>query len=119
MMIISEVMKVVKNQKTRKKKVAKKTAAKKTVRRIKKIDFNFYAPLSKKVALGGDFNNWKPEKHPLKGSKKGVWKTSLKLKPGRYEYRFLIDGNWENDNQRQTELVGNSFGQTNNVLFVG
>jgi 1,4-alpha-glucan branching enzyme len=84
----------------------------------KEIEFNFFAPLSKKVLLGGDFNKWKPARTSLKGSKKGVWSTSLSLKPGRYEYRFLIDGKWENDNQRQTELVGNSFGETNNVLIV-
>jgi hypothetical protein len=28
----------------------------------------------------------------------GVWETTLQLGPGRYEYQFLIDGRfWEND----------------------
>jgi len=100
---------------------AKITKSKKIVKtktlKAKPVDFKFYAPLSKKVQLGGDFNKWKTAK--LKGAKSGVWKTSLKLKPGRYEYRFVVDGRWENDNQRQTELVGNGMGQTNNVLIVG
>ena len=99
----------------------KVTKTKKTVKAIKKsslkvIDFKFYAPLSKKVKLGGDFNKWKPAS--LKNSKKGIWSTNLKLKPGRYEYKFQIDGNWENDNQRQTELVSNGLGEANNVIVV-
>lgn len=84
----------------------------------KDIDFKFYAPLAKKVALGGCFNKWSAKKNPLKGSKSGVWATTLTLKPGRYEYRFTVDGRWENDNQRQTELVGNGLGEVNNVLVV-
>ncbi len=82
------------------------------------VDFRFYAPLSKKVALGGDFNNWNTKKNPLKPSKTGLWSTTLKLKAGRYQYRFIVDGKWENDNQRQTELVGNGLGQVNNVLVI-
>jgi 1,4-alpha-glucan branching enzyme len=83
------------------------------------VEFRFYAPLSKKVALGGDFNNWNAKKNPLKPSKTGLWSTTIKLKPGRYQYRFTVDGKWENDNQRQTEIVGNGLGQVNNVLVVG
>lgn len=117
-----EENKVVKKKKIKAKtgKKAKKmpSKAKRAPKRPKKIEFKFFAPLSKKVQLGGDFNKWKPAKARLRGSKAGIWSTSLNLKPGRYEYRFVIDGNWENDNQRQTELVTNSFGETNNVLVV-
>ena len=42
----------------------------------KTIDFKFYAPLAKKVCLGGTFNNWKAEKHPLKKDATGNWKAS-------------------------------------------
>ena len=104
-----------------KKKNSKTTAVKKKTapKAVKAVDFLFFAPLSKKVLLGGDFNSWNAKKNSLKKSDSGIWKTSLKLKPGRYEYRFNIDGGWENDNQRQTELAGNSFGQTNNILIIG
>ena len=36
----------------------------------------------------------------LKGD---IWKKMLKLKPGRYEYQFVVDGEWwcdpENENR--------------------
>ena len=55
----------------------------------KAIAFTFYAPESKVIKVGGDFNKWKTAK--LKSAKTGIWSTSLKLKPGRYEYRFVVD----------------------------
>ena len=79
--------------------------------------FEFYAPEAKKVAIAGGFNNWSPENSPLKKEANGKWRTALKLKPGRYEYRFWVDGNWEND-QRSTECVPNAFGTWNCVIEV-
>jgi len=102
-------------------KASVKSAALKSITRKtspQSVDFRFYAPLSKKVSLGGDFNKWNAKKNPLKSSKTGLWSTTLKLKPGRYQYRFVVDGKWENDNQRQTELIGNGLGQVNNVIVV-
>lgn len=80
-------------------------------------DFQFYAPLAKKVELGGDFNNWKANKNPLKKDANGNWKTSLKLKKGRYQYRYLVDGNWQNA-QEPVECVPNAFGSWNCVIEV-
>ncbi len=108
-----------KAQAKKKKSLLKTKASKQTKKpkmKARAIDFKFYAPLSKKVSIGGSFNKWKSM--PLKGSKSGVWSKSLKLKTGRHEYRFNIDGRWENDNQRETELAGNGFGETNNVLTI-
>jgi 1,4-alpha-glucan branching enzyme len=46
-----------------------------------------------------------------------VWKVSLPLKPGRYEYRFVVDGEWTSDpNARESAI--NDFGSTNSVLVV-
>jgi len=45
----------------------------------------------------------------MKKDKKGIWKTILSSKPGRYEYRFLKDGNWEND-PACSNCVPNEFG---------
>src|SRR5258706_15371239 len=83
-----------------------KTVTKAVVKKAapKAIEFRFLAPLSKKVSLGGDFNNWNAKKNPLKkAAKTGIWSASIKLTSGRYQYRFVVDGRWENDNQRQTE----------------
>jgi 1,4-alpha-glucan branching enzyme len=83
----------------------------------KTTDFKFYAPQAKKVDLGGDFNNWKANKTPLTKDASGNWKTSLKLKSGRYQYRYLVDGVWQNA-QEPVECVPNAFGSWNCVVEV-
>ena len=83
----------------------------------KTVDFKFYAPQAKTVELGGDFNNWKSNKNPLKKDASGNWKTSLKLKAGRYQYRYLVDGVWQNA-QEPVECVPNAFGSWNCVVEV-
>ena len=83
----------------------------------KTTDFKFYAPQAKKVELGGCFNNWKANKNPLKKDATGNWKTSLELKPGRYQYRYLVDGVWQNA-QEPVECVPNAFGSWNCVVEV-
>ena len=45
------------------------------------------------VFLAGSFNEWKPAEHKMDGpDKEGAYSTKLKLKPGNYEYKFVIDG---------------------------
>ncbi len=83
----------------------------------KKVPFEFLAPEAQEVYLAGGFNNWDNNAHPMKKDKKGLWKTSLSLKPGRYEYRFLVDGNWEND-PSGCDCVPNEFGSQNCVRIV-
>jgi 1,4-alpha-glucan branching enzyme len=85
--------------------------------KAKKVQFEFPAPEAQKVYLAGDFNNWDPSANPMKKDKKGIWKTALSLKPGRYEYRFLVDGNWENDPSCRG-CVPNEFGSQNCVRIV-
>lgn len=81
------------------------------------MEFIFYAPMAQKVAVAGSFNDWDPSRHPLRKEPTGNWKTSLQLPPGRYEYRYYVDGTWHND-QRPVECVPNAFGSWNCVLEV-
>ena len=82
-----------------------------------KITFRFFAPLSLKVEIAGTFNDWDSSKGSLKKDAHGHWSGAFELKPGRYEYRFVVDGNWEND-QDNREIVPNYLGTFNNVLIV-
>lgn len=94
--------------------MAPKSIKTKTKRR--RVNFSFEAPDANKVVLGGDFNNWNIRAHPMK-YEGGVWKKVLMLEPGRYEYKFLVDGQWRNDpNNDQT--CANCFGTHNNVLVI-
>ena len=79
--------------------------------------FEFYAPLAEDVRLAGTFNGWDASKHRLRKDPDGKWHLTLKLKPGRYEYRYLVDGNWEND-QRPVACVPNAFGTWNCVVEI-
>lgn len=82
-----------------------------------KVQFEFPAPDAHKVYVTGDFNNWDTHANLMKKDKKGTWKATLSLKPGRYEYRFIKDGNWEND-CACAGCVPNDFGSENCVKIV-
>ena len=83
----------------------------------KDVTFEFYAPSAKDIRLAGTFNDWDASQYPLRKDNAGNWRLSLALKSGRYEYRYLVDGNWEND-QRPVACVPNAFGAWNCVVEV-
>jgi len=72
-------------------------------------------PEAQNVFLVYDFNGWDVNSHPFKKDSKGIWKASTTLIPGRYEYRFLVDGAWQNDSTCTT-YVPNPYGSENCVL---
>ena len=72
---------------------------------------------AKKVSLCGDFNRWTSDATPMKRGKDGLWETSVALAPGRYEYKFIVDGHWIPD-PRATEHVWNRHGTLNSVIEV-
>lgn len=48
---------------------------------------------AKKAGLAADFNDWRPEKTPMKALKNGDFTVSVDLKKGReYQYRYVVDG---------------------------
>jgi 1,4-alpha-glucan branching enzyme len=83
----------------------------------KEVEFGLYAPKAKNVSVGGDFNNWNPKTASAKPSKDGTWRVTLNLSPGKYQYKFLVDGQWQNDPKCGT-CVANSFGTLNCVIDV-
>lgn len=46
------------------------------------------------VFLAGTFNNWNPEDVPMGRLDDGTWSVALALAPGKYEYKFVVDGVW-------------------------
>lgn len=83
----------------------------------KEIVFEFFAPQAEKVQLAGNFNDWSPTRTPLRRERDGKWVVNLQLPQGHYEYRYLVDGNWQND-QRPVGCVPNAFGTWNCVVEV-
>ena len=93
----------------------KKARSKKTQNR--RITFKLEASEAKEAVLVGDFNSWDLKKHTKKKDNKGRWTKIVTLAPGKYEYKFLVDGQWQND-PNNDKMVANSFGTLNNILTV-
>lgn len=75
-------------------------------------------PQARSVSVAGDFNGWNPAQTPLERVDGGMWTTTIPLKPGRYQYMFVIDGvQWMAD-PLAPEEAGDGFGSTNAVLDV-
>ena len=83
----------------------------------RKVTFSLKALRAKSVLLLGDFNNWDAAANPMKQDKDGIWKSTLILSSGIYEFKFLVDGRWREASKAESS-VANSFGTLNNVLVI-
>jgi 1,4-alpha-glucan branching enzyme len=88
-----------------------------TTTKLKTAEFKLNAPHAKMVNIAGSFNNWNPKKLSAKKDAKGNWTVKINLKPGKYEYKFLVDGNWINDPNCRA-YSPNPFGSSNSVIEV-
>jgi hypothetical protein len=79
--------------------------------------FSFEAAGAQRVSLCGDFNGWSPEATPMKRLEGGRWEIALVLRPGRYQYKFVVDGQWVHD-PNAIANVPNLHGSLNSVLEV-
>ena len=94
---------------------------------LKSVEISCFAPDAQEVSVGGTFNGWDPTKAPMSRTADGTWHITLKLAPGAYEYKFLVDGSWccqpavdESDAQflDSGHFARNIFGSTNCKLQV-
>ena len=73
---------------------------------------------AEQVYICGDFNNWHPSSLRMVGTPEaGLWEKRLTLQPGRYEYKYLVDGNWTHDPDA-SENVPNVYGSLNSIVDV-
>jgi 5'-AMP-activated protein kinase regulatory beta subunit len=83
----------------------------------RKVTISFEAREANEAILMGDFNNWNAKIHPMKKDNSGVWQKTVMLFLGRYEYKFLVDGQWQ-IGSKNDQVCFNPFGTRNKVLFV-
>jgi 1,4-alpha-glucan branching enzyme len=83
-----------------------------------KHTFSFKAPTAHKVLLAGDFTRWLKSPIPLRKQPDGVWIATTSLPPGTYHYRFVVDGEWQDDPECNVR-VQNQFGTQNDVVQIG
>jgi chromosome partitioning protein len=80
--------------------------------------FSLDVPQAQTVAVTGEFTNWSKEGIPMqRDAQDSLWKLVLDIKPGEYEYRFIVDGVWIRDPNNR-DYIRNEFGQENSLLIV-
>ncbi|MFN3946562.1 MAG: isoamylase early set domain-containing protein [Aquificaceae bacterium] len=81
------------------------------------ITFYYKGEKAQKVELVGEWNDWKPE--AMKRKKDGTFWITKRLKRGRgYRFKYLIDGQyWENELQADQQ-VPNPFGTTDSMIIL-
>jgi 1,4-alpha-glucan branching enzyme len=84
---------------------------------VKKETFQVIAPDAEEVLLLGTFTNWEEDPILLRHQNDGIWRISVPLAAGRYEYRFMVDGQWHDDT-KCTAHAPNPFGTQNCVRDV-
>jgi len=82
------------------------------------ILFTVKASDAKSIKVAGDFNNWSPtEDDVFFKDDKGIWSKVIRLNPGLYQYKLVIDGKWTTDPNNPIK-VQSPFGGSNSVLVV-
>lgn len=72
---------------------------------------------ARNVYLAGSFNNWRPKDLAMTRTPSG-WELPLYLAKGTHTYKFVVDGNWLND-ETNPEKLPDSQGGMNSVLRLG
>lgn len=84
----------------------------------KEIVFTVEASEEADVQIAGDFNEWVPESLQFTESQgRPVWHKAISLRPGSYEYKYLVEGLWTNDPTNE-ETIDDSYGGLNSVINV-
>ncbi len=81
--------------------------------------FTFIDPKAERVVIVGDFNNWSTTADPLLNrAGEGTWTIRIPLQPGRYEYKYIIDGKKWTPDLWNPDVVDDGFGGFNSVIVI-
>lgn len=83
----------------------------------KEVEFEFVDEEANSVALVGSFNDWNKEANPMAKGEDNVWKCTIKLAPGKYEYQFIVNNtDWKVD--PKAESADNKYEGKNSVIEI-
>lgn len=87
---------------------------------VPSVTFAYNGEADHSVALVGCFNGWHGERDMLnKNPSDGRWTITKSLPPGRYEYKFLVDGETFVEDPNAEESDMNGVGGSHSVITVG
>ncbi|MBP7148318.1 MAG: AAA family ATPase [Acidobacteria bacterium] len=69
------------------------------------------------VQLAGDFNDWTPDRSVQLRNGGGTWTKFMPVRPGRYEYKFILNGEWVPDPENPRHAVSR-MGTDNSLIEV-
>ena len=83
------------------------------------VIFTYLDTKAERVNIVGDFNNWSMTADPMYDREgKGEWTIRLPLEPGRYEYKFLVDGSKWIPDPANSSTIDDGFGWLNSIVVV-
>ena len=92
--------------------------------RRKRIKFDCHSIDAQSIFLAGSFNEWDSTQLPMRRDQEGNWSTEVLLHPGRYEFKFIVDGEWlcrpqcDGGDHMCQDCVTNDHGTMNRILEV-
>ncbi len=84
-----------------------------------RVRFVFRSPYASSVSVAGSFNGWNPHSHPMERRGREYWELETVVpEPGRYFYKFVVDGHsWTHDLENP-RLVPDGFFGFNSVFEI-
>lgn len=83
----------------------------------REISLIFHGPAGIDIRIAGDFNGWAPDQGVTTERHDDVLIKTLRVGPGRYQYRLVVNGEWRAD-PTNPRFVTNEYGEINSVLDV-
>ena len=85
---------------------------------VRVVKFVLTAPQANSVSVVGDFNDWDAAANSAVREENGNWSMYVPLRPGRYEYTFMLDGRHLVPDPAAPIAPDDGYGQKNSVVVV-
>ena len=79
--------------------------------------FSYQDKNAQSIFLVGSMNNWNTTETPMKKNENGIWEIVIQLDSGNHSYKFLVDGNWQFD-QDNPNLEDDGYGGSNSLIEI-
>lgn len=82
-----------------------------------KVVLRLFGYAARDVQIAGDFNDWTPDRGVITRTAGDDVEKILMLAPGTYQYRYIVDGAWQEDPSNPEQAL-NFSGGFNSILHV-